>query len=128
MRYRSRLLAAACAVPALVIVGPALAPGFVLRYDMVFTPQQPLLAESVGLGSALPRAVPVDAVVALLTTVVPGDLLQKAVLLLSVWLAAYGAARLVPADSAAPRLVAATAYAWNAYVAERLFIGHWVVL
>jgi hypothetical protein len=117
-------LAAACAVPALVIVGPALAPGFVLRYDMVFTPRQPLLAESVGLGSALPRAVPVDAVVALATSVIPGDLLQKAVLLLTMWAAAYGTARLAPA---AP-LVAATFYTWSAYVAERLLIGHWSVL
>ncbi len=124
MRHRSRLLAAACAVPALVIVGPALAPGFVLRYDMVFTPRQPLLAESVGLGSALPRAVPADAVVALATTVVPGDLLQKVILLLTVWAAAYGAARLSPA---AP-LVAATFYTWTAYLAERLLIGHWSLL
>lgn len=124
MTHRSRLLAVACVVPALVIVGPALAPGFVLRYDMVFTPRQPLLAESVGLGSALPRAVPADAVVALATTVVPGDLLQKAVLLLTVWAAAYGMARLAPA---AP-LVAATTYTWSAYVAERLLIGHWSVL
>ncbi|GIJ68593.1 hypothetical protein Voc01_035100 [Virgisporangium ochraceum] len=117
-------MAAACVVPALVIVGPALAPGFVLRYDMVFTPRQPLLPESVGLGSALPRAVPADAVVALATTVVPGDLLQKAVLLLTVWAAAYGMARLAPG---AP-LVAATFYTWSAYVAERLLIGHWSVL
>ncbi|GIJ58376.1 hypothetical protein Vau01_058920 [Virgisporangium aurantiacum] len=111
-------------MPALVIVGPALAPGFVLRYDMVFTPRQPLLAESVGLGSALPRAVPADAVVALATTVIPGDVLQKVVLLLTVWAAAYGAARLCPA---AP-LVAAVFYTWTAYVAERLLIGHWSVL
>lgn len=124
MSYRSRLLAAACVLPALVIVGPALAPGFVLRYDMVFTPRQPLLAESVGLGSALPRAVPADAVVALATSVVPGDLLQKAILLLTVWAAAYGAARLSPR---AP-LVAATFYTWTAYMAERLLIGHWSLL
>src|SRR5687767_11506845 len=105
MTHRSRWLAAACAVPALVIVGPALAPGFVLRYDMVFTPRQPLLAESVGLGSALPRAVPADAVVALATTVIPGDVLQKAILLLTVWAAGYGAARLCPgADRKSTRL------------------------
>jgi hypothetical protein len=110
------------------MLAPTLAPGYVLTYDMVFTPRQPLLAESVGLGSALPRAVPVDAVVAVLTTVIPGDVLQKAILLLTVWLAGYGAARLLPVESTAPRLVAATAYAWNAYVAERLFIGHWSVL
>ena len=65
----------------------------------------------------------------MLTSVVRGDVLQKAILLLIVWAAAYGAARLVPAGSSPTarrgRLVAATVYAWNAYVAERLIIGHW---
>jgi hypothetical protein len=126
------LLAGACALLALAMLGPALAPGYVLTYDMVFTPDQPLLAESVGLGSALPRAVPADAVVALLTKILPGDVVQKAFLVVALWLAGYGMARLVPArstaQSAAPRLVAATAYMWNAYVAERLFIGHWTLL
>ena len=64
MSNRRLWLPVACAVPALVVVGPALAPGYVLTYDMVFTPRQPLLRSSVGLGSALPRAVPADAVVA----------------------------------------------------------------
>ena len=31
-------------------------------------------------------------------------------------------------SSISTRLVAATAYAWNAYVAERLFLGHWTLL
>jgi hypothetical protein len=122
------VLAIASAGLALLMLAPTLRPGFVLVYDMVFTPRQPLLPESLGLGSALPRAVPVDAVVAALTTVVPGDLLQKAVLCGAVFAAAFGAGRLVPTTSVAVRLVAATAYAWNAYVAERLFLGHWSVL
>jgi hypothetical protein len=102
--------------------------GFVLVYDMVFVPRQPLLPSSVGLGPAPPRAVPADAVVALVTTVLPGDLLQKLVLAGALLAGALGAARLVPTDRAIVRVIAAVGYTWNAYVAERLFIGHWPVL
>ena len=38
--------------------------GFVLSYDMVFVPRLDLTRDALGLGSALPRAVPVDAVAA----------------------------------------------------------------
>ena len=121
-------LYAAGAVLALAVLAPLLAPGYVLAYDMIFTPRQPLLPDSLGLGSALPRAVPVDAVVALLTTVVPGAVVQKVALVAAILAATVGAGRLVPADRTAARLVAASLYGWNAYVAERLFIGHWTLL
>jgi len=122
------VLPLACALLALLALAPLLRPGFVLVYDMVFTPEQPLNAGAFGLGSALPRAVPVDAVVALATRVLPGDVVQKIALFGAVFGAAWGAARLVPTESTGVRLVAATAYAWNPYVAERLFIGHWTLL
>src|SRR5215211_6546918 len=95
---------------------------------MAFVPRQPLLPASLGLGSALPRAVPADAVIALISTVLPGDLLQKLILAGSLLAGGIGAARLVPTGSVAIRVVAAIGYTWNAYVAERLFIGHWTVL
>jgi hypothetical protein len=76
----------------------------------------------------LPRSVPADAAVAVATTVVPGDVVQKIVLLLAIFGAALGAGRLVPTEHLGTRLVAATAYAWTPYVAERLFIGHWPLL
>jgi hypothetical protein len=120
---------AACAVLSLAVIAPALlGGGFVLVYDMVFTPRQPLLPASVGLGPALPRAVPADAVMALATTVLPGDLTQKLVLTGLLFAAALGAALLVPTTSTVIRVVAAVGYTWNAYVAERLFIGHWTLL
>ncbi len=127
-RAHAAVLPAASAVLALAVLAPLLAPGYVLAYDMVFTPRQPLLADSVGLGSTLPRAVPADAVVALLTSVVPGQVVQKVALLGAVFGAALGAGRLVPAERVAGRLVAASVYGWNAYVAERLFLGHWSLL
>ena len=113
---------------ALAVTAPLLAPGFVLSYDMVFVPRQSLVPEALGLGGPLPRAVPVDAVLAVLTQVVPGSLLQKAVLVLVLGLAGWGASLLVPGGSAVARLAAATWYVWNPFVAERLVLGHWTLL
>lgn len=122
------MLAVAVALTSAVLAPVLAAPGFVLVYDMVFVPRQPLVPASLGLGPALPRAVPADAVVAAISTVLPGDLLQKLLLAGSLLVGAVGAGRLVPTERTAPRVIAAVAYTWNAYVAERLFIGHWPVL
>ncbi|WP_157544581.1 hypothetical protein [Nocardioides halotolerans] len=118
-------------VVALVVLGPALGPGFLLVRDMVWVPDLALRADALGLGSGLPRAVPSDAVVAVLDEVVPGMLLQKLVLVLALAAGGVGAARLLDADRTASlvlRLVAVTAYGWNALVAERLLMGAWPVL
>jgi hypothetical protein len=115
-------------VLAAVVLGPALRPGYVLTYDMVFVPEPSFSESTFGLGSALPRAVPQDALVTALTTFVPGDLLQKVVLLAALVAAGLGAAALVPAAWAPGRLVAATVAVWNPYVAERLVLGHWGLL
>jgi len=127
--WRARLLAA---VVALLVTAPALAPGFVLLRDMVFVPRQDLDLDALGLGGALPRAVPVDAVMGVLTAVVPGELVQKAVLLLLVYAAVLGAARLVPGGPDGRRglagPVAGLVYGWSPYLAERLLEGHWTLL
>ncbi|NUT43268.1 MAG: hypothetical protein HOV86_25090 [Thermoactinospora sp.] len=114
------LLGVALAVLAL---GPALGPGFVLRYDMVFVPDPPILADTGG----FPRAVPSDLVVALLSRVVPAELVQKAVLVGIFVLAATGAAALVPKGTLA-KLAAAAFYGWNIYLAQRLLLGQWALL
>jgi hypothetical protein len=122
------VLPAVSAALALLVLTPLLGRGFVLSYDMVFAPEQSLLPDSLGLGSALPRSVPADAVMSLATTLLPGDIVQKIVLLLALFLAPLGAGRLVPTDSTAIRVVAAVSYGWSAYLAERLFMGHWPYL
>jgi hypothetical protein len=121
---------------ALLVLGPALGHGFLLVRDMVWVPDLALRADSLGLGSGLPRAVPSDAVVAVLDEIVPGMLLQKLVLVLALAAGGVGAARLLdpgnaPSDGPAAlvlRLVAVTVYGWNALVAERLLMGAWPVL
>jgi len=115
------------AVTAAVLL-PVLGHGYVLSYDMVFVPWSPLDRTDLGLGTALPRAVPVDAVVALASRLVRGDLLQQAALAAILVLACVGAARAVPTGSTLTRCVAGGCYAWNPYVAERLIQGHWALL
>ena len=51
---------------ALLVLGPALGYGFLLVRDMVWVPDLALRADALGLGSGLPRAVPSDAVVAVM--------------------------------------------------------------
>lgn len=65
----------------LVVLGPLLfAEGFVLVGDMVFVPDQPWKDAWTGGDGGVPRAVPSDAWVALLDSVIPGALLQRLVL------------------------------------------------
>ena len=95
---------------------------------MVFVPDAPLTDAALGRGGGFPRAVPSDAVVALLGAVLPGDWVQKLLLLAVFVLGAAGAARLVPGRHPLPRAAAALAYVWNPFLAERLLLGQWALL
>jgi hypothetical protein len=114
----------AALVAGLLVLGPALGPGFVLRYDMVFVPEPPVTWSTGG----FPRAVPSDLVVALLAHVLPAPAVQKLILVGIFVLAGCGAAALVPGNRVIPRLAAAVFYAWNAYLAQRLLLGQWALL
>lgn len=111
-----------------VLLGPALGPGLVLSYDMVWVPDLAVRPDAWGVGSALPRAVPSDLVVAVADEVLPGMLLQKLVLLGALVGAGAGAAALVTGLPVGARVVAASVAVWNPFVVERLVIGHWPVL
>lgn len=144
-RLRPPRQPAAAAAPALTglaltaaVLWPVLtARGYALSYDMVFVPDPPLSARVLGVDGSVPRAVPSDLVAALLSTVLPGDLVQKLLLAAVVVLAATGAGRLVlrpdggagpPAGAGAAAVLAAVVYVWNPYLAERLVLGHWALL
>jgi hypothetical protein len=130
---RARLVPALGVVGlALLALGPVLwSRGYVVVGDMTFVPDQPWKPAWLGLDGSVPRAVPADAVISVLGTIVPGDLLQKAVLLGVLVFAGIGVLRLVGriADvTAVGRFGAAALYVWNPYVFERLAIGHWGLL
>ncbi|WP_324191600.1 hypothetical protein [Nocardia cyriacigeorgica] len=115
----------------LVVAGPLLGPGYLLLRDAVSTPRSYLTDSALGLGDAAPRAVPQDALLAALSTVVDGGLIVKAILLAALWAAGYGAAvlsRVLLGAPLAAQLVAVTVAVWNPFVAERLLQGHWSLL
>jgi hypothetical protein len=116
---------------ALLVVGPLLGPGYLLLRDAVSTPRSYLSDSALGLTSA-PRATPQDFAVALASHVIDGGVVVKWLLVLGLWLAGWGAARLVatalPSAGAAGQFVAITLAIWNPYVAERLLQGHWSLL
>jgi hypothetical protein len=112
----------------LLALGPGLRRGFLLSYDMVFVPRQPVTAALAGLAGGPPRAVPSDAVVSAASRVLPADLVQKLLLLSIFVLACSGAAALLAREPWYARLAAGVFYAWNPFVAERLIIGQWALL
>lgn len=111
----------------LLALAPALGPGFALRYDMVFVPNPPLSWDVLTGGGGFPRAVPSDAVVGLLGSVFPGDLVQTLLLLTIFTMVAAGVWRIVPGPWPA-RLAGAVFAVWNPYLAERLLLGQWALL
>ncbi|MFC6011418.1 hypothetical protein [Nocardia lasii] len=125
------VVAGYCALLTAIIIGPLAGSGYLLLRDAVSTPRSYLTDSALGLGAAAPRAVPQDALLAALSPVVDGGILVKAILIVALWSAGYGAAalarRLVRAATGA-QLVAATVALWNPFVAERLLQGHWSLL
>ena len=115
-------------VLALAVWAPVLGRGYVLAYDMVFVPRPALGDASLGVAGGVPRAVPGDFLVALGAHVVPSWVLQEALLVAIVVLACVGAWRMSPARTLTGAGVTAVLYTWNAFVAERLGMGHWSLL
>lgn len=114
---------------ALLVAAPTLGPGATLVYDMVFVPAPELGPRAWGADGSVPRAVPMDAVLALLHRLaVPSSLVQGAALLAIVLVAFVGAWRAAPAASLPGAAATAVVYAWNPYVGERLAMGHWSLL
>ncbi|MFN3003796.1 hypothetical protein [Mycolicibacterium wolinskyi] len=116
----------------LLVTAPLLAPGYLLLRDAVSTPRSYLTDAALGLSEAAPRALPQDFFVALTSTVIDGGVVVKVLLVAALWLAGWGAARLVslvvPPAGLAGQFIAATLAIWNPYVAERLLQGHWSLL
>jgi hypothetical protein len=116
---------------ALLVVAPLLRPGYLILRDAVSTPRSYFTDGALGLVSA-PRATPQDFAIALTSHVVDGGIVVKALLVAGLWLAGWGAARLVaqllPESGAGGQFVAITLAIWNPYVGERLLQGHWSLL
>jgi hypothetical protein len=119
-------------VLALLVMAPVLGPGYLLLRDAVSTPRSYLSDTALGLGELAPRATPQDFAVALASHLLDGGVVVEALLVLALWLAGWGAARLaavvLPEAGRPGQFVATTLAIWNPYVAERLLQGHWSLL
>ena len=127
-RWLDRAVLGLSAVLAVVLLGPAMGPGYALVGDMVFVPDQDLQPWMAGLGGSLPRAVPQDVVVALVTGLVPGWVWQSVALLAALILLGTGVGRLLRSAGRRASLVAAVVAVWSPFVGERLLLGHWSLL
>ena len=124
-----RIDAAWTALLTVVILGPLLTGwGFWLFGDMVFVPEQPWKDAWLGLDGTLPRAVPMDAIVSVLTQVLPGELVQRLLLVGAFLAGGIGAGLFVRGHGTAARLAAITLMLWNPWVYERLLMGQWAIL
>lgn len=105
-------------------------PGHPLARDLVFVHRQPLTWQSAGLSDGSPRAVPLDAVVAVLTSLVDGAVLARVALPAILLIAAAGVVRLLAqaGTGRAGLVVAAGVTVWNPFVVERLALGQWALL
>lgn len=120
------------AVLSALVLGPLWGRGYLLLRDAVSTPRSYVTDSALGLTDAAARAVPQDWLIAVLSSVVDGGVVVKVILFAALWLAGWGAARMVavllPGAGPGPQLVASTVMLWNPYVAERLLQGHWSLL
>jgi hypothetical protein len=99
-----------------------------LGHDLVFTPQQPLTLDSIGVGTASPRAVPVNTLIALADRVVGGAAAGRLALVLPLFGAVAGVVALLRPSTVSGAVAAAGLTVWNPYVAERVAIGQWPLL
>ncbi len=115
----------------LLVAAPLLSPGYLLLRDAASTPTSYLTDSALGLMSA-PRATPQDFAVALASHCIDGGVVVKALLVLGLFLAGWGAGRLaaalVPKSGVGGQFTATTVAIWNPYVGERLLQGHWSLL
>jgi hypothetical protein len=100
-----------------------LLPGYPLRFDLVSVPSPYLGDDALGLGDRLPRAIPLDGFVAVVSAVLPDWWVTQFLALLALALAGLGVGLLTPAPLPG-RLVAVLVAEWNPFVIEQLAIGH----
>ena len=111
-----------------LILGPALGRGYLLQYDMVFSPFPSFDWAALASGSVPANQLPVQLLLAGLGRLIPMDIVQKVVLLVVLSGAGYAMYRAAPTRMQTARLLAGLIYMINPYVYTRLMAGHWLLL
>ncbi|WP_148236537.1 hypothetical protein [Intrasporangium calvum] len=110
-------------VVTLVMLWPALGSGYLLYRDFITVPDPALGPRTWGMTGSAPRAVPLDAVMALADPVVPTWLQQKLILFGSLWGAGSGVAVLLRNRGVLAAAVGGVVATWSPFAAERLLLG-----
>jgi hypothetical protein len=106
-----------------VLLGPSLGVGHLLYRDFIAVPVPTLTARTMGFDGPAPRAVPLDAVTALLAPVVPTWVQQQVMLVATLVLAGVGTAVLLRRRGVVAASAGAAVATWSPYAAERLLLG-----
>lgn len=127
----SRIIWVEYGVLALAIIAPLLLPGYILTLDLVFTPHFSWPAE-------LTNAYLIEALLWLLHIVLPGDVIEKLILLLILVLSGVGMHRIIlrfgPLKNVPPAIwrwaayFAGVFYMINPFIYSRFMAGQWMVL
>ena len=113
---------------AILCLGPALRPGSLLGLDLVFPPRVAMPTGLWGLGPALPRRLPIGALVSLLSAVAGGAAAGKLLLCACLVAGFVGVARLTADARVGVWVGAGLLYTLNPFTLTRLTVGHWTVL
>ena len=109
------------------ILGPLLAPGYILSLDMVFAPNMGFDTQLYGLEGGPMAAAPLFLLLQLVSKIAPMWLIQKIIFFLIFFTAAFGAHRLFPIKGVG-RYFAGMLYAVNPFTYVRFITGQWMIL
>ncbi len=126
-RSRSLLSWGLPLLTALLVLGPALAPGSLFNLDLVLVPHLDLPNGFWGLGPELPRRLPLWVPISWLSPLMPATLSGKALMVLVFVLAWVGMARLATSFGSRWGFVAGALYALSPFVLTRTAVGHFMV-
>lgn len=112
----------------LAILAPILGRGYILQYDMVFTPHVNLSLEALRSGNMLHQAIPVTIILKLISYILPMDIVQKIILYAIFFLSAYSIYICLDLKSKTAKVVAGIFYSINPFTYDRLMAGHWLFL
>src|SRR4051812_5408430 len=115
-------------IGSLLVLGPALRPGSLLDLDLVLTPHPPLGNGIWGLGPEVPRGEPLGSAIALVSQVLDGPFVGKALMILCVTAACAGAARLARPAAPALQVGCGLVYGLSPFMMTRMAVGHFTIL
>lgn len=113
----------------LLVLGPVLFQrGYLIQYDMVFSPYVHLNLEAIRDGAGLYQGLPMIALLKFISFVFPMDIVQNLLLYSIFFLGFLSIYRGIPVRSAPARLLAGLMYMVNPFTYDRLMAGHWRIL